>query len=113
MGDSGESSIEVIFMLMLDVLFEVVAWDNGIGIGEDANGVVNGGATGNELSVVFIKLAMNIVDITAHVTANTPRFCRLSRRVCAVATVLMVVSLMMTLYMREAYSTPSKVYLLR
>jgi hypothetical protein len=65
-GDSGESPIEVIFMLTLDVLFEVVAWDNGIGIEEGANGVTNSGAMGNELSVVFIELAMNFVDIAAH-----------------------------------------------
>jgi hypothetical protein len=64
--DSGESSIKVIFMFILDVLFEAVARDNGIGIKEDAAGVVNGGATGSELIVVFIKLAMNFVDIAAH-----------------------------------------------
>ncbi len=65
-GDSGESPIKVIFMLLLDVLFEVVAWDNGIGVEEDANGVVNGGTMGNDLSVVFIELAMNFIDNAAH-----------------------------------------------
>ena len=45
--------------------------------------------------------------------ANTPRLLRLSHRVFVVATVLMIAICMMILYMRGAYSTSSKVYLVR
>jgi hypothetical protein len=47
------------------------------------------------------------------VAEKIPRFWRLSRRACVVATVSMVASLMMTLYIKGAYSTPLKVYSLQ
>jgi hypothetical protein len=44
------------------------------------------------------------------VAAYVPNNCRLSRSVWVVVTELMVANLMMILYMRGAYSTPSNVY---
>ncbi len=46
------------------------------------------------------------------VAEKVPRFWRLSWGAYVVVTVLMVASLMMTLYIKGVYSTPSKVYLL-
>jgi hypothetical protein len=45
------------------------------------------------------------------VAANAPNNCRLLRSVWVVATELLVANLMMILYMRGAYLTPSNVYL--
>jgi hypothetical protein len=44
------------------------------------------------------------------VAEKVPRFWRLSQRACVVVTVLMVASLMMTLYIKGAYFTPLKVF---
>ncbi len=45
----GKFSVEVIVMLLLHVSREVVAGDDGVGFKNDANGIVNGGPSGNDL----------------------------------------------------------------
>jgi hypothetical protein len=59
----GEGAVEIILMLAADVLLEVVAGHLSIGIKENANGVVNGGATGGQLQVVPVKFPVNLVDV--------------------------------------------------
>ncbi len=45
----GEGAIKIILMLAADVFLEVVAGHLSIGIEENADGVINGGATGSQL----------------------------------------------------------------
>ena len=45
----GKFSVEVVVMLPLHVSREVVAGDNGVGFENDANGIVDGGPSGNNL----------------------------------------------------------------
>ncbi len=45
----GKFSVEVVVMLPLHVSCEVVAGDDRVGFENDANGIVNGGPSGNDL----------------------------------------------------------------
>jgi hypothetical protein len=45
----GKFSVEVVVMLPLHVSCEVVAGDDGVGFKNDADGIVDGGPSGNDL----------------------------------------------------------------
>ncbi len=49
MGDVGKFTIEVILMLTANLRFEVVAGYNKVSFEKDADGVVDGRASGNQL----------------------------------------------------------------
>jgi hypothetical protein len=102
-------------MVAVDVLLEVVAGDNTVDIEQEPNRIINGGAAGQQLQMIPVKLAMDLVDVTINCCCKDPKILKvlLQGKVCMVATELMVASLMMILYKREASSIPSKVYLLR
>jgi hypothetical protein len=85
------------------------AGDDKVGIEQEPNRVIDSGAASQQLQVIPVKLAMELVDVTA----NTPRFCKFLCKVCVVAMESMATSLMIILYMRGVYSTPLKVYSLR
>jgi hypothetical protein len=72
-GDSGKVTIKVIIVVALDVRFEVVARNNVIGIEEETNGIVNIGTTSKQLSVVFVELAIDLVDIAVHHGCKHPK----------------------------------------
>ncbi len=109
-GDGHELSIEVVLVLPTDIGLEVVAGDHKVSLEEDANGVINGCAPGNQLEYFLPNLLRTLSMSPLTVAMYTPNNCRLPRRVCVVATELMVARCMMILYMRGAYSTPLKVY---
>ncbi len=66
MDDGCELAIKVVLMLPMDVGLEVVAGDQKVGLEENANGVVNGFAPGNQLSVVFVKLVVHFVNVATN-----------------------------------------------
>ncbi len=99
---SSESPVQVVSGLVTDILFEVVAGDDIVGIKKEPNGVSDYGTVGDQLWVILVKHPMNLVDVAAHHAAITPRFWRFSCRVCVVATTLVVASLMSILYVRDA-----------
>jgi hypothetical protein len=45
----GKFSVKVVIMLPLHVSCEVVAGDDGVGFKYDANGIIDGGPSGNDL----------------------------------------------------------------
>ncbi len=49
MGHSSELPIKPIIMVVMDVLLEVLAGDNTVGIEQEPNRIVNGGATSQQL----------------------------------------------------------------
>ncbi len=49
MGHSTELPIKPIIMVAVDVLLEVVAGDDTVGIEQEPNSIVNGGAVGQQL----------------------------------------------------------------
>ncbi len=62
-GHSSELSIKPIIMVAADVFLEVVAGDNTIGIKQEPNRIVNGGAVGQQLRMIPVELAMDLVDV--------------------------------------------------
>ncbi len=74
MGDSSELPIKPIIMVVADVLLEVVAGDDTIGIKQDPNRIVNGGAAGQQLQIIPVKLAIDLLMSPLSVAAKTPRF---------------------------------------
>ncbi len=48
MGHSSELPIKPIIMVTVDVLLEIVAGDNTVGIEQEPNRIVNGGAAGQQ-----------------------------------------------------------------
>jgi hypothetical protein len=63
MGDSSELPIKPVTMVVVDVLLEVVAGDNTVGIKQEPYRIVNGGAAGQQLRMIPVELAMDIVDV--------------------------------------------------
>jgi hypothetical protein len=64
-GHSSELPIKPIIMVATDVLLEVVAGDNTVDIKQEPNRIVNGGdAVDQQLQMIPIKLAMDLVDVT-------------------------------------------------
>ena len=49
MSDSGEFTVKVILMLLVNVQLEVVTWNHKVSFKQDTDGVVNGRAPGNQL----------------------------------------------------------------
>jgi hypothetical protein len=47
MSEASNSSIKVVFILATNLLLEVGAGDNVVGLEQDANGVIESGASGN------------------------------------------------------------------
>ncbi len=45
----GKFSVKVVLMLPLHVSCEVVAGDDGVSFKDDANGIIDGGPSGNDL----------------------------------------------------------------
>ncbi len=71
--DSGEVAIKVVVEVALDVRFEVVARNNMIGIEEETDGIVNVGTASKQLSVVFVELTVDLVDIAMHRGCKYPK----------------------------------------
>ncbi len=63
-GHSSELPIKPIIMVAADVLLEVVAGDDTVGIKQEPNRIVNGGTAGQQLRMVPGKLTMDLVDVT-------------------------------------------------
>jgi hypothetical protein len=49
MSDGGEFTVNLIFMLLVNVRLEVVAWNHKVSFKPDNNGVIDGCAPGNQL----------------------------------------------------------------
>ncbi len=64
MGHSSEFPIKPIIIVAVDVLLEIVAGDDTIGIKQEPSRIVNGGAKGQHLRLILVKLAMDLVDVT-------------------------------------------------
>ncbi len=64
MGPPSELPIKLIIMVVVDVLLEVVAGDNTVGIKQEPNRIVIGGAAGQQLRMIPVELAMDLVDVT-------------------------------------------------
>ncbi len=64
MGDSSELPIKPVIMVAADVLLEVVAGDDTVGIKQESYRIINGGTAGQQLQMIPVKLAMDFVDIT-------------------------------------------------
>ncbi len=60
MGECWCLTIIVHVMLALDVISEVGAVDGEVDLKKDANGVINGGSTGNQLRVVLMEECMDL-----------------------------------------------------
>jgi hypothetical protein len=58
--------------VVADVLLEVVAGDNTVGIKQEPNRIVNGGAAGQQLQMIPVKLAMDLVDVTIECCCKNP-----------------------------------------
>ncbi len=112
-GDSGKVAIKVVVVVALDVCFEVVARNNVIGIEEETDGIVNVGTASKQLSVVFVELAIDLVDIAVHHGCEYPKVVEVVTQGLSCGKRVIVASLMMTLYMSGSYSTPLKVCSLR
>ncbi len=74
MGHSSELPIKPIIMVEADVLLEVVAGNDSVGIKQEPNRIVNGGAVGQQLQMIPVKLAMDLLMLPLTIAANTPRF---------------------------------------
>jgi hypothetical protein len=51
-------------MVLADVLLEVVAGDDTVGIKQELYRIINSGAAGQQLRMIPVKLAMDLVDVT-------------------------------------------------
>jgi hypothetical protein len=63
-GHSSELPIKPIIMVVADLLLEVVARDDTVGIKKGPNRIIKDGAVGQQLQMIPVKLAMNLVDVT-------------------------------------------------
>ncbi len=73
MGYSSELPIKLIIVVAVDVLLEVVAGDDTVGIKQEPNRIVNGGAAGQQLRMIPVKLAMDLVDVTINCHCKDPK----------------------------------------
>ena len=60
---NGEFPVEVVIMLSLHVSHEIVVWDNGIGLENDANGIFDSGPLDNNLWVVLVELTVDFINV--------------------------------------------------
>ncbi len=72
-GHFSEFLIKPIIMVAADVLHEVVVVDNTVGIEQEPNRIVNDGATGQQLRMIPVKLAMDLVDLTINCCCINPK----------------------------------------
>ncbi len=56
-------SVQIEFVLVLDVLFEVVARNCMVGVEENGNEIAGSGTTSKKLGVVFVECGMNLIDV--------------------------------------------------
>ncbi len=49
MSDGGEFTVKVILMLLANVGLEMVAWNHKVSFEQNANGIIDGHAPGNQL----------------------------------------------------------------
>ncbi len=73
MGHSSELPIKPIIMVAVDVLLEVVAGDNTVDIEQKLNRIVNGDAAGQQVQMIPVKLAMDLVDVTINCCCKNPK----------------------------------------
>jgi hypothetical protein len=73
MGHSSELPIKPIIVVVADVLLEIVAGENTVGIEQELSRIVNGGATGQQLQMIPVKLAMDLVDVTINCCFKNPK----------------------------------------
>ncbi len=64
MGDSSELPIKPVIMVPGDVLLEVVAGEDTVGSKQEPYRIINGGAAGQQLQMIPVKLTMDLVDVT-------------------------------------------------
>ncbi len=64
MGHSSELPIKPIIKVAADVLLEIVVGEDTVGIKNEPNRIVNGGAVGQQLRMIPVELAMDLVDVT-------------------------------------------------
>ncbi len=67
-GHSSELPIKPIIMVVVDVLL-----DNTVGIKQEPNRIVICGAMGQQLQMIPVKLAMDLVDVTINCRCNDPK----------------------------------------
>jgi hypothetical protein len=72
-GHSSELPIKPIIMVAADVLLEVMAGDNTVGIEQEPDRIVIGGATGQQMQMIPVKLAMDIIDVTINCCCKNPK----------------------------------------
>ncbi len=65
MSEIDELAIKVVIVVAPDAHLEVVSGDNMIGIKEEPNRIVDIGTRGKQLHVILVKLAIDLVNITA------------------------------------------------
>jgi hypothetical protein len=65
MSELDELAIKVVIVVAPDEHLEVVAGDDMIGIKEEPDRIVNIGTAGEQLHVILVKLAIDLVNITA------------------------------------------------
>jgi hypothetical protein len=63
MSEIDELAIKVVIVVVPDVHLEVVAGDDLIGIEEEPNRIVDIGTMGEQLHVILVELAIDLVDI--------------------------------------------------
>jgi hypothetical protein len=113
MGDFSELPIKPVIMVVADELLEVVAGDGTVGIKQEPYKIVNGGATGQQLQMISVKLATDLIDVTINCRCKNSKVLKVLLQGLRGGNGSMVASCMMILYIRGAYSTPLKVYSLR
>ncbi len=83
MGDSSELPIKPVIMVAVDVLLEVVAGDDTVGIKQEPYRIVNGGTAGQQLQMIPVELAMDLVDVTINCHCKNSKVLRvLSQGLC-------------------------------
>ncbi len=100
-------------MVAADVLLEIVAGDDIVGIEQEPNRIVNGGAAGQQLQMITVKLAMDRVDVTINCCCKNSQVLKVLLQGLRGGNGVNGGKPCMILYKRGAYSTPSKVYLLQ
>ncbi len=59
-------------MVVADVLLEVVAGDDKVGIEQEPNRIMNSGAMGQQLWMILVKLTMDLVDVAINCCCKHP-----------------------------------------
>ncbi len=72
-GHSSELPVKPIIMVAADVLLEVLAGDDTVGIKQEPNRIVNSGAAGQQLQMIPVELAMDLADVTINRCCKHPK----------------------------------------